>query len=159
MSESEVSGQRIKSFLERIERLEDEKKAISEDIKDIYAEAKGTGFSTKIIKAIIKLRKVSKEKRQEEQGNKKTSQGTTSSEKFKPDMSKTLAQKKAELEYKKQADLANAKEEEKYLIGLKYKTASAVLDAEDKYNKAIAGAKNQETAKKAMDELISSVGQ
>ena len=45
------------------------------------------------------------------------------------------------------------------LIELKYKTASAVLDAEDKYNKAIAGAKNQETAKKAMDELISSVGQ
>lgn len=64
---SEVTGDRLKSFIERVERLENEKKAISDDIKDIYLEAKGQGFSAKIIKAIVKLRKVSKEKRQEEQ--------------------------------------------------------------------------------------------
>ena len=73
-------------------------------------------------------------------------------------MSKTLAQKKAELEYKKQLDLVNAKEEEKYLIELKYKTALAVLDAEDKFNKAVAGAKTQKDVEKAYDTMINSVG-
>lgn len=64
---SEVTGERLKSFIERVERLEEEKKAISEDIKDIYLEAKSAGFDAKIIKAIVKLRKVSQEKRREEQ--------------------------------------------------------------------------------------------
>ena len=62
----EVSGTRIKSFIERIERLEEEKKAIAEDIKDVYGDAKALGFKTKIIKAIVKLRKVSLERRREE---------------------------------------------------------------------------------------------
>lgn len=62
-----VSGARLKSFLERIERLEEEKKGLSEDIRDVYAEAKGTGFEPKIIRKIISLRKTNLEKRREEQ--------------------------------------------------------------------------------------------
>lgn len=62
-----VAGKRLKSFLERIERLEAEKAGIAADIKDIYAEAKGVGFDSKIIKRIISLRKLDPEKRREEQ--------------------------------------------------------------------------------------------
>jgi uncharacterized protein (UPF0335 family) len=62
-----VSGQRLKSFLERIERLEEEKKALAEDIRDIYGEAKATGFDPKIIRKIVSLRKTNLEKRREEQ--------------------------------------------------------------------------------------------
>lgn len=64
---AEVSGKRIKSFIEKIERLESEKAAVAEDIKDVYGEVKATGFEPKIIKEIIKIRKQSKEKRAEEQ--------------------------------------------------------------------------------------------
>lgn len=63
---SNVSGARLKSFLERIERLEDERSALAEDVKDIYSEAKATGFEPKIIKKIISLRKKSIEARREE---------------------------------------------------------------------------------------------
>lgn len=66
INEDGISGKRIKMFIERIERLEDEKKVVSENIKDVYGEAKATGFDVKIIKAIVKLRKVSQEKRREE---------------------------------------------------------------------------------------------
>jgi uncharacterized protein (UPF0335 family) len=52
-----ISVGHLKSFIERIERLEEEKKALAEDIKDVYAEAKGTGFDTKIIRKVISLRK------------------------------------------------------------------------------------------------------
>lgn len=62
-----VSGQRLKAFIERIERLEEEKSGLSEDIKDVYAESKGVGFDAKIIKKIIRLRKMDKEKRREEE--------------------------------------------------------------------------------------------
>lgn len=62
-----VSGQRLKSFIERIERLEEEKKALAEDIRDVYAEAKGTGFEPKIMRKIVSLRKANLEKRREEQ--------------------------------------------------------------------------------------------
>ncbi|HYD17066.1 MAG TPA: DUF2312 domain-containing protein [Patescibacteria group bacterium] len=62
-----VSGQRLKSFLERIERLEEEKKALAEDIRDVYAEAKSTGFEPKIMRKIVSLRKTNLEKRREEQ--------------------------------------------------------------------------------------------
>lgn len=48
----------LKSVIDRIERLESEKKDLGEDIKEVYAEAKGNGFDTKILKAVIKLRKV-----------------------------------------------------------------------------------------------------
>lgn len=60
-----VAGARLKSFIERIERLEEEKSAIAEDIKDVYAEAKGTGFDTKTIRKVISLRKLDIEKRRE----------------------------------------------------------------------------------------------
>ena len=57
MSE-EVAKERLKSLIERIERLEEEKKAIQSDIRDIFAESKSAGFDTKIMRQIIKLRKM-----------------------------------------------------------------------------------------------------
>lgn len=62
-----VSGQRLKAFIERVERLEEEKAALAEDIKDIMAEAKAVGFDTKTMRKIIRLRKMDKEKRREEE--------------------------------------------------------------------------------------------
>lgn len=62
-----VSGQRLKAFIERVERLEEEKAALAEDIKDVFAECKGVGFDTKIVRKVIRLRKMDKEKRQEEE--------------------------------------------------------------------------------------------
>ena len=56
-----VAGEQLKSFIERIERLEEEKRALAEDIKEVYAEAKGTGFDTKIMRQLIKLRKLDKD--------------------------------------------------------------------------------------------------
>ena len=61
-----VAGERLKSFIERVERLEAEKKAIAEDIKEVYAEAKTTGFEPKIIRKIVSKRKMELEKRREE---------------------------------------------------------------------------------------------
>lgn len=61
-----VSGQRLKSFIERVERLEEEKSAISEDIKEVMGEAKASGFDVKIMRRIIKLRKMEIQKRREE---------------------------------------------------------------------------------------------
>jgi uncharacterized protein (UPF0335 family) len=66
-SNSDVSGNRLKSFIERVERLEEEKKALAEDIRDVYSEAKGTGFEPKIMRKIVSLRKANLEKRREEQ--------------------------------------------------------------------------------------------
>lgn len=54
-----IQGDRLKSFIERIERLEEEKAALASDIKDVFAEAKGSGgFDTKIMRQILKLRKL-----------------------------------------------------------------------------------------------------
>lgn len=64
---ADISGNRLKSFVERIERLEEEKKALSEHIRDVYSEAKGTGFEPKIIRKIVALRKKNLENRREEQ--------------------------------------------------------------------------------------------
>ncbi|MBB6253917.1 MULTISPECIES: DUF2312 domain-containing protein [Azospirillaceae] len=61
-----IAGERLRSIIERIERLEEDKKGIADDIKDIYAEAKGTGFETKILRQIIRLRKMEKNDRQEQ---------------------------------------------------------------------------------------------
>lgn len=58
---------RLKSFFDRVERLEEDKAAIVTDIKEVYAEAKGEGFDTKVIRKIVKLRKISKAARQEEE--------------------------------------------------------------------------------------------
>jgi uncharacterized protein (UPF0335 family) len=62
-----VSGQRLKAFIERVERLEEEKAALAEDIKDVMGEAKAVGFDTKIMRKVIRLRKMDKEKRNEEE--------------------------------------------------------------------------------------------
>lgn len=62
-----VAGKRLKSFLDRVERLEEEKKGLADDIKDIYAEAKGVGFDVKTMRKILKLRKMEVEKRREEE--------------------------------------------------------------------------------------------
>ena len=51
----------LKSLVERIERLEEDKKAIAGDIKEVYAEAKGTGFDTKIMRQLIRLRRMDKD--------------------------------------------------------------------------------------------------
>lgn len=53
-----VAPDQLRSFIERIERLEDEKKAIGEDIRYVYNEAKGTGFDAKVMRQIIALRKM-----------------------------------------------------------------------------------------------------
>jgi len=58
---------KLRSFIERVERLEEEKKALADDIKDVYAEAKGTGFDTKIMRRIVKIRKQDRDKRLEEE--------------------------------------------------------------------------------------------
>ena len=57
----------LKAFVERIERLEEEKKATSDDIRDVYAEAKGTGFDTKALRSIVRLRKLGTDERRERQ--------------------------------------------------------------------------------------------
>lgn len=62
-----VAGQRLQSFLDRIERLEEEKSALAEDIKEVYAEAKAVGFDAKVIRKIVSLRKMDHEKRREEE--------------------------------------------------------------------------------------------
>ena len=56
-----IAGDRLKSFIERIERLEEEKKALANDIKEVYAEAKGNGFDTKIMRQVIRLRRMDKD--------------------------------------------------------------------------------------------------
>jgi uncharacterized protein (UPF0335 family) len=65
-SETVAAGQ-LRALIERIERLEEEKKTISDDIKDVYAEAKGTGFDTKAVRTIIRMRKKDQAERQEEE--------------------------------------------------------------------------------------------
>lgn len=57
--------EQLKAFIERIERLEEEKATISEDIKDVFAEAKGTGFDTKALRVILQLRKQDADQRAE----------------------------------------------------------------------------------------------
>lgn len=57
----------LKSIIERIENLEEEKKVISEDIKDVYAEAKGNGFDVKILRKVVQLRKKPEHEREEEE--------------------------------------------------------------------------------------------
>ena len=63
----EVNAGHLRAFIERIERLEEEKKALSEDIKDVFAEAKGNGFDVKIIRKIISIRKRDRDELDEEE--------------------------------------------------------------------------------------------
>lgn len=61
------TGKRLKSFIERIERLEEEKAGLASDIKDVYGEAKAIGFDPKIMRKVIRLRKLDEAKRSEEE--------------------------------------------------------------------------------------------
>nr|UXE45249.1 hypothetical protein Hi04_10k_c4586_00007 [uncultured bacterium] len=58
---------KLKSLIERIERLEEDKAAVAGDLKEVYAEAKGEGFDTKILRKVVRLRKTDLAKRQEEE--------------------------------------------------------------------------------------------
>lgn len=62
-----ISVDRLRSIVERIERLEDERKEKSDDIKDIYAEAKSAGFDTKVLRVLLKIRKQDAEKLEEQE--------------------------------------------------------------------------------------------
>jgi uncharacterized protein (UPF0335 family) len=60
-----VAGQRLISFIERVERLNEEIAALQEDVKEVYAELKGVGFDVKVTKEIVRIRKMDAEKRSE----------------------------------------------------------------------------------------------
>ncbi|GAA0390739.1 DUF2312 domain-containing protein [Brevundimonas terrae] len=58
---------RLRTIIERIERLEEDKKAVMEDMKEVFAEAKGEGYDVKVLRKVIRMRKQDKAKRQEEE--------------------------------------------------------------------------------------------
>jgi len=62
-----VSGDHLRSYIERIEKLEEEKKALSSDVRDVFAEAKGNGFDTKVMRQVLKLRKMNASERDEQE--------------------------------------------------------------------------------------------
>jgi uncharacterized protein (UPF0335 family) len=65
MAEGTVAADQLRLFIERIERLEEEKKGIADDVKDVYAEAKANGYDTKTMRAIVRLRRMEIHARQE----------------------------------------------------------------------------------------------
>jgi uncharacterized protein (UPF0335 family) len=67
MTAGRVAKDHLKAFVERIERLEEEKKALADDIRDVYAEAKANGFDTKALREVIRLRKIDVEERKEQE--------------------------------------------------------------------------------------------
>lgn len=67
MSGGTVSAEQLRLFIERIERLNEEKQGISDDIKDVFAEAKGSGYDVKTMRSIIKLRKMERDARMEQE--------------------------------------------------------------------------------------------
>lgn len=62
-----ISGEHLRQLIERIERLEEEKAAMAEDIREVYAEAKSNGFDTKIMRQVVRLRKMENSDRQEQE--------------------------------------------------------------------------------------------
>ena len=62
-----IAVDQLRSIIERVERLEDDKKAITDDIKDVYAEAKGNGYDVKALRTIVRLRKQDADERQEQE--------------------------------------------------------------------------------------------
>ena len=62
-----VAAEQLRSFVERIERLEEEKQQLADDVKDVYAEAKANGFDTKVLRQIVKLRKQEPSERAEQE--------------------------------------------------------------------------------------------
>ena len=67
MSEGNVAADQLRLFIERIERLEEEKKGLQDDIKEILAEAKGNGFDVKVLRKVVRIRKQDRAKRLEEE--------------------------------------------------------------------------------------------
>ena len=67
VADTGVAAEELKQFIERIERLEEEKKAIADDVRDVYAEAKGRGFDVKAIRSIVRLRAKEPHEREEEE--------------------------------------------------------------------------------------------
>ncbi|HEV3186360.1 MAG TPA: DUF2312 domain-containing protein [Xanthobacteraceae bacterium] len=67
MSAVRVAKDHLKAFVERIERLEEEKKALADDIRDVYAEAKANGFDVKALRQVVRLRKLDVEERKEQE--------------------------------------------------------------------------------------------
>jgi uncharacterized protein (UPF0335 family) len=65
MSEGSIAADELRLLIERIERLEEEKKAIADDVKDVYGEAKARGYDTKTMRSIVRLRKMEKHVRDE----------------------------------------------------------------------------------------------
>ena len=65
MAEGTVAADQLRLFIERIERLEEEKKGIADDVRDVYAEAKANGYDTKTMRAIVRLRRMEKNARDE----------------------------------------------------------------------------------------------
>lgn len=62
-----IAGERLRSFIQRIERLEEEKKTISDDIREVFAEAKSNGFDPKIMRHVLRLRRMEAADRQEQE--------------------------------------------------------------------------------------------
>ncbi len=67
MADTSVARDQLRSIVERIERLEEEKKAIADDIKDVFAEAKGNGFDVKTLRTVVRMRKIEAAERQEQE--------------------------------------------------------------------------------------------
>ena len=67
MSTNAIEAGHLIAFIERIERLEEDRKTVSDEIKDVYAEAKGTGYDVKIVRKIVSIRKQDQNKRREEE--------------------------------------------------------------------------------------------
>lgn len=65
MAEGSVAADELRLLVERIERLEEEKKGIADDVRDVYAEAKSRGYDTKTLRAIVRLRRMETHQRQE----------------------------------------------------------------------------------------------
>lgn len=62
-----IAGERLRSFIQRIERLEEEKKTLSDDIREVYSEAKSNGFDPKIMRQVVRLRRMETADRQEQE--------------------------------------------------------------------------------------------
>ena len=67
MAKSGFAKEHLRSFVERIERLEEEKKALADDIREVYSEAKGTGFDTRVMRQVLRLRRMESADRQEQE--------------------------------------------------------------------------------------------
>ena len=67
VAKSGFAKEHLRSFIERIERLEEEKQALADDIREVYSEAKGTGFDTKVMRQVVRLRKMESADRQEQE--------------------------------------------------------------------------------------------